>query len=311
MAFTKSIYEASRTPVHFGVGTNVSGAKTSKEVIDLAGLNWNVNQEAITTQSGIIIPDTFANVRSDNQEVLGIVNKRYKPVQNAEAFSFVDNLLGEGVTFETAGLTRTNRVWMLARMDSADYKVADDEAVPFLLFCNSHDGKHSVRVCCTVVRCICNNTINYALKTAKRCWSVTHSGNIAGKMEEARETLNLTGKYLANLAEEADVQTQIVIAPTFINDLAKVLFPINEKQSNIVNLRAEENQNTLVGIYNNMSDIKKYQNTMWGVNLALTDMASHLTPNRTTDSFNENRFISAFEGTDLATKGMELAMQMA
>jgi len=35
--------------------------------------------------------------------MLGVVTDRYKIVQNHEAFAFADELLGEGVRFETAG----------------------------------------------------------------------------------------------------------------------------------------------------------------------------------------------------------------
>lgn len=37
------------------------------------------------------------------RQALGIVTNRYKVVQNEDAFSFTDSLLGEGVTYEAAG----------------------------------------------------------------------------------------------------------------------------------------------------------------------------------------------------------------
>lgn len=50
-----------------------------------------------------MIPGYRANVRSTDDAVLGVVSDRYRIVQNEEAFQFTDDLLGEGVTYETAG----------------------------------------------------------------------------------------------------------------------------------------------------------------------------------------------------------------
>ncbi len=41
--------------------------------------------------------DLKANIRDLDNRVLGVVTDRYKVVQNEEAFSFTDSLLGEGL----------------------------------------------------------------------------------------------------------------------------------------------------------------------------------------------------------------------
>ena len=46
------------------------------------------------------------NTRSTDSAALGIVSDRYKVVQNEDAFQFTDDLLGAGVTYETAGACR-------------------------------------------------------------------------------------------------------------------------------------------------------------------------------------------------------------
>ena len=48
---------------------------------------------------------------------MGVVSDRYKVVQNVDAFSFTDELLGKGVRYETAGsLQEGKKVWLLARL---------------------------------------------------------------------------------------------------------------------------------------------------------------------------------------------------
>ena len=64
-----------------------------------------------------MIPGYRANVRSTDDAVLGVVSDRYRIVQNEEAFQFTDDLLGEGVTYETAGsLQGGKKVWILCQI---------------------------------------------------------------------------------------------------------------------------------------------------------------------------------------------------
>ena len=76
---------------------------TSEEALRLAGLDWNVVQEPIYTPFREKIEGFKANVRDSDRKVLGVVSDRYKVIQNVEAFSFTDELLGQGVRYETAG----------------------------------------------------------------------------------------------------------------------------------------------------------------------------------------------------------------
>lgn len=79
-------------------------------------------------------------VAHQEHRVLGVVTNRYKVVQNEEAFAFMDRLLGEGVTYETAGSLQDGcRTWILAKL-SQRYIISGDEITPYLVFMNSHDG---------------------------------------------------------------------------------------------------------------------------------------------------------------------------
>jgi hypothetical protein len=91
------------------LGQIVEGYPTSKEALQLAGLDYTVekrplftydteNNEANEDNADIIIPeilvpDFYATVRRDTDQVLGLVGKDYKIIQNIDAFSFFDSLL--------------------------------------------------------------------------------------------------------------------------------------------------------------------------------------------------------------------------
>ena len=95
------------------LGRIVMDAPASREALELAGLDWQVESRNIYSGTGAMIPGYRANVRSTDEAVLGVVSDRYCIVQNEEAFQFTDDLLGEGVTYETAGsLQGGKKVWM-------------------------------------------------------------------------------------------------------------------------------------------------------------------------------------------------------
>ena len=104
------------------------------------------------TEEGITVPGFRANLRETDNQVLGVVSDRYKVVQNEEAFAFTDELLGEGVTYETAGsLQNGRRTWILAKLPTR-YIISGDEITPYLVFMNSHDGSGAIKAAMTPIR---------------------------------------------------------------------------------------------------------------------------------------------------------------
>ena len=161
-ANVETMFYVREKPWH-GLGTLVMEAPASADALVWAGLDWRVIQKEVRTEDGDWIAGYKANVRSTDGSVLGIVSDRYKVVQNEDAFRFTDELLGEGVTYETAGSLQYGRkVWMLARMPQR-YIIAGDEIEPYLVIMNSHDGSSGVKVAMTPIRVVCQNTLNLAL----------------------------------------------------------------------------------------------------------------------------------------------------
>ena len=195
-ANVESMFYVGRTAPWHGLGVSVEEAPTSEKALQLAGLDWRVEQRDIYTSAGRRVEQFKANVRDTDQKVLGVVSDKYQVVQNEDAFAFTDALLGEGVQYETAGsLADGKMIWMLAKLPDK-YIINGDEITPYLVFFNSHDGSSAIRVALTPIRVVCQNTLNLALNSAKRSWGVKHVGDIDAKLHEARQTLRLTDQYI-------------------------------------------------------------------------------------------------------------------
>ena len=154
----ETMFYVRETPWH-GLGTRVITAPTSKDALGLAGLDWQVVQEPIYTETEELIEGYKANVRDSDRRVLGVVTDRYKVIQNEDAFAFTDALLGEGVRYETAGsLQGGKKVWLLAHMPH-EYIISGERISPYLVFSNTHDGSGAIKVALTPIRVVCNNTL--------------------------------------------------------------------------------------------------------------------------------------------------------
>lgn len=272
-----------------GLGTRVEDAPTSLVALEKSGLDWEVHPEKIAVaETGIVIPGAFANVRSTDGKVLGIVGDRYKVVQNVDAFAFTDTLVGGDVRYETAGsLNGGRKVWLLARMP--EKKVAGDAVEPYLCFTNTHDGSGAVRVIMTPVRVVCNNTLNLALRTAKRAWSVKHTGDINKKIAEARDCLELADEYMDALDTRAEQLANVRVDEDALAAILKQMFPVKETDSDCKKRNAKTFTDNFYMCYA-APDIGTFAGTAWGAVNAMADMVAHTAPNRMTATYAENNW---------------------
>jgi len=304
----ETMFSYRQVPWH-GLGRIVEEAPDSKTAIKLAELDWTVEQEQIQlVKNGVIIKDFYANVRSADDSVLGIVSGKYKIVQNYEAFEFTDVLLGEGTKYEAAGsLCNGKKVWLLAKLEDR-FKLVGDDTEVYLGFFNNHDGKGSVRAFITPVRVVCWNTLNMALKNASRSWSTIHAGSMQEKLKEAQRTLELTHIYMNKLSETAEILADKKITNNDVTEFTEMLFPIGDdmsdrKKNNIIDIRQE-----LLYRYNKAPDLKKFNGTAWGLVGAVSDLVSHSAPRRNTKTFAENRFDKVVTGHPIFDKATELLL---
>lgn len=304
-ANVETMFYVRKAPWH-GLGTKVTEAPTSKDALRLAGLDWKVMQEPIYTETEERIEGYKANIRDSDRKVLGVVTDRYKVIQNEEAFAFTDELLGEGVRYETAGsLQGGKRVWMLAHLPH-EYIISGERISPYLVFSNTHDGSGSIKVALTPIRVVCSNTLNLALSTAKRSWSMIHTGDIKGKMKEARETLFMAEKYMDHLGREFENLRKKKLSDKQVLDYISVLLPAEDdatlqQAKNIKRLRED-----LEMRYFDAPDLKDIGNNAYRFVNAVSDFATHSEPLRRTVNYKENLFLRTVDGNPLIDKAYQM-----
>ena len=160
-----------------GLGQIVEQYPTSEEAIKYAGLNYEVAKSPLyikgsnfvetpngieTTDSEQKVPNYFANIRTDNNAVLGVVGNDYHIVQNREAFSFFDAIVGggDGILYETAGaLGKGERIFITAKLPGyIRVGNGNDVTEKYVFLTTSHDGSGSITAAFTPIRIVCQNS---------------------------------------------------------------------------------------------------------------------------------------------------------
>lgn len=206
------------------LGKKVDHLLTSAEAIDAAGLNYKVEKRDIKTTDDLAIPDHFATVRTDTNEVLGVVGNKYTVLQNRDAFSFFDAVVSvKDAMFETAGaLGVGEKIWMLAKLPGYIRTVGDDVTEKYLLLSNSHDGSGSVQVMFTPIRVVCQNTLNIAMAGGIKKQKIRHTFSMGSRVEDVRRNLGIIHEQF-NIFEQAtkqlaSVQVQQEALAKFVKD---------------------------------------------------------------------------------------------
>ncbi len=304
-AEVESMFYVREMPWH-GLGTEVQEAPDSREALRLAGLDWNVVQEPIYTGRKELVEGYKANVRDSDRKPLGVVTDRYRVIQNREAFAFTDSLLGEGVSYETVGsLMGGRKVWLLARMPH-EYIISGERISPYLLFSNTHDGSGAVRVALTPIRVVCSNTLNLALATAKRSWSMIHTGDIRSRMKEAEDTLLLAGQYMDSLGKEFEALRKKKLSDRQVMEYIEILLPLEEgstpqQEKNIRRLREDMKMR-----YFNAPDLQDVGKNAYRFINAASDFATHAQPLRKSANYKENLFLKTVEGNPLTDRAYRM-----
>jgi len=154
------------------------------------------------------------------------VGKEYTPLQNSQAFSFLDPIVGQDAAiYHTAGvLGQGERVWILAKLPGHIRVVGDDITEKYLLLSNSHDGKSSVQIKFTPVRVVCQNTLTLALNDGA-AYRVTHHADIHQKLKQAHEMLGIINSKFDGLEQSFQAMSRVKMNSNRIAEYLATVYP--------------------------------------------------------------------------------------
>jgi phage/plasmid-like protein (TIGR03299 family) len=270
-----SMMYVGETPWH-SLGTKLDRPATAEEAIQAAHLDFTVEKYRLkTTPNDLQVESHFATVRTDTMEVLGVVGSRYEPIQNKDAFTTFDALVGEGeAIYHTAGaLGKGEQIWLLAKLPDYIRINGNDLVEKYLLLVNSHDGSSTVRVKLTPIRVVCENTLSLALSGAEQEVHVRHTLNAKEKLKEAHEILGLTNKLYSELDAIFNRMSERQVEQQALSDYVKAIFPDNPASTD--HSWVKKVHDTIFDLADSGEGAKMAKGTLWGAYNAVTEYVDH------------------------------------
>lgn len=231
-------------------------------------LNWNVEARPMVAigEAGrlINIPGKVAQVRDDNQEVIGITAPSYSTYQNEDFKNLIYPLVDEGLLeiTEMGYLKGGSKVFIQATMTQG-YKAAGDEVKGMITLLNSHDGSASLAAGVTTQRVICTNT--FAMAMSDMGARLRHTAAIYDKAQSITAITDYVNENMRIYSEAADA-----LALKRCDDQLLDVVIENAYGKPTENVRA---YNKIVGFYRN--GLGTEGKTMWDAVNAVTQYTSH------------------------------------
>jgi phage/plasmid-like protein (TIGR03299 family) len=230
-----------------GLGQVIDRYPTSSEAIQHAGLDYIVEKRPLFTYDTknhlgeasddilipeISVPNFFATVRADTEQVLGVVGNDYQVVQNRDAFSFFDAIVGggDGILYETAGaLGNGERVFITAKLP--DYiKVGQGDWIEqYLFLTTSHDGLGSITAPFTPIRIVCNNTLNAAMNNHSGAVKIRHTASAAERLKQAHTLMGISRTLGNEMGELFNHWSRLRITNTEVKKLIQIAMAPNKE----------------------------------------------------------------------------------
>ena len=199
-------------------------------------LNDNQPTAETTLFKEDIISSHMATVRTDTNQILGVVGSGYGVVQNDKALEFFNHILNGEITgnekavIETAGVLDDGaRFYITARMGDNIMLPGDNSPIEdYILLYNSHDGSGSVQVVPSFIRVVCQNTLNMALKEARCRLTYRHTSKVNERMdltsrenfERAAEVLRFHEHYRKHFIDDLERLERVQLEWNQIQDIA-------------------------------------------------------------------------------------------
>lgn len=309
---------AGETPWH-RLGTKLDQPATAREAIEAAGLNYLVELKPLRTNDGTEVRTRKATIRTDTNEILGVVGTEYVPIQNFAAFGFLDAIVADGgLRYHTAGaLGRGEKIWMLAKLPGhIQVRNSADIVDKFLLLSNAHDASAALRVYFTPIRVVCQNTLALAERRSQgEGVSIFHKGDLQAKIKEAQQILGFATRFYDDAEEQINrlashYPTQDQLAAYF-----NEVYPDPEEgkdNTRATNIRQELHRLFEGGVGHDTPEIKR---SSWMAFNAVTEFVDHVRQSRGTNAAErDSRRLDSIwfgSGARLKQKAWDLALQMA
>lgn len=299
------------------IGTAVESQLSARESLSLAGLDFDVVLEPVkNSRTGDVVltendppePKYFQVIRTDRNDVLGIVEGRFTPLQNRDVFGIADAMVQTGARIvRAAEIEQGARCFMtLEWTDDHAIHVVDDIVGRRAIIQNAHNGKYSALIRLMPLRKACTNGLILPVPGAEFEFRIKHTVGSEERLIEAAEVISRADDYFSHFSRTADLLAQTSITSEHASSImwgvpefkGKEKSPaVQKKVARVLSLFEGEQRG---------ADMDGLKGTTWGLLNAVSEFADYDEESRvrvTKGTTSEiQRFKSAFGGTNQRLK---------
>ena len=140
---------------------------------------------------------------------------------------------------------------------------------------------------------------------------MVHTGDIKGKIGEARQTLFMADQYMERLGAEFERLRKQEITERQARDYMEMLLPIEKNASPVTVRNIKKLRKDLEARYFDAPDLKELGNNAYRFINAVSDFATHADPIRRTKNYKENLFMKTYEGNLMIDRAYQMMRSAA
>ena len=195
-----------------GLGVVTEGTLPAREAFETAEALFTVEKRELQCpvygfdQISIKPAGAFGVVRTDTQEILGIVSKQYEIVQNEALLRMAEFIREEADMDAVVVLADGAKVAFTATLKGAASDVVPGDTVKRrIVGYLGHDGKTGCGALFTTIRVVCQNTLNFALNNNTARASIHHKSGANADFDKLIQSINCARQ---EFVEECDLMKE-------------------------------------------------------------------------------------------------------
>lgn len=310
------------TPWH-GLGNVLDRQQPLEVWAKQAGMDWQIQESPVCYMTEKVrhlssiqsFPEQKVLFRSDTQQALSVVSKRYQVVQPREVLEFYRDLTEiAGYELETAGVLKGGKkFWALAKTGQSIVLKGNDQVRGYLLLATSCDGTLATTATPTTIRVVCNNTLSIAVNGASQAIKVPH--NTRFDAQKVKQQLGIAvSQWDAFMYQMRKLSERKVKSSEARDYFLRVFCDVPSSSANIESapIRYERTLKKVNCLYEGQgrgAEMDSARNTAWGLLNAVTEFVDHEKRARSS----ENRMDSAWfgQGATIKQRALDTALQLA
>lgn len=219
------------------------------------------------------------------KRLLGVVGRAYPVVQPRQTAELAQAIVDEGggtiVAICAYGEPRGSQMLLAVKQPEGLLIGGHDRHDLHLVVGNSFNRSSSLWGCAAPTRIDCHNQVAGIFGGRGNRFSMSHRGNMEGKVEQAREALRITGTFAQHYAAAAEVMLATPLAGARVDTYVEELFPTPERVGKLGQDRAALRRRHIADIIRTGPRNQMGVGTAYAAYQGVVEWLDHIMPSHT------------------------------